>query len=89
MKIKEKVVSTVTKHIEVKITDEWSCVCGGYTKYSWSYPLNMNEVFDCEHCEEANIFISPDFMHSAYSEILEEKGLILSDSGYEIERIKK
>jgi hypothetical protein len=89
MKIKEKVVSTVTKHIEVKITDEWSCVCGEYTKYTWTYPLDMGKTFDCKHCEETNIFISPDFMDSAYSEILEEKGLILSDSGYEIERIKK
>ena len=89
MKIKEKVVSTVTTHIEVEITDEWSCgFCGEYSKFSWSYPLNMDEAFDCEHCEETNIFISPDFMEIAYGEILKENGLRLSDSGYEIERCK-
>ena len=88
MKVNEKVVSTVTTHIEVEITDEWCCMCGEFTKHSWSYPLNMDEVFECEHCEQINIIISPEFMDSAYGEILKENGLRLSDSGYEVERCK-
>ncbi len=87
MKFKVNTIVEVVEHLELSVTEEWSCAeCGEFTEYSFSFPKDYGENFPCSHCEyEYGLIIEPEFIAQAYGDLLKEKGYRINE--YEIERI--
>lgn len=87
MKVKVDTVVEVVEHLEMSVTEEWSCSeCGEFTEYSFSFPRDCYENFPCSHCaNEYGLVVEPIFIQESYGDTLLKKGYRINE--YEIERI--
>jgi len=87
VKVKVDTVVEVVEHLEMSVTEEWSCAeCGEFTEYSFSFPRDVDKRFPCSHCGyEYGLIIEPFFIQESYGDTLFEKGYRINK--YEIERI--